>query len=108
MATYDSLSSEQKEDIATYDKFLRGFFSSISAIGKQADAETWNQFAIANCDAALATLADGETIPNSTNLGGAKPLTVAEFRALQTIARNLKSLSDSNRALLVKAVGVNA
>lgn len=103
-----ALTPEQQADIVRYDAFLRGVFSSLANLAKQADADAWNQFAIDNVDVVLAALNDADILPTQTGLGGAKPLTVAEFKVLQSMARVLKQMLDGNRALFVKAVGVNA
>jgi len=108
MALYESLTVEQKADIATYDTFLRGTFSGLAHLAKNADISSWNQFAVANVDAALATVDATESIPNATNLAGAKDLTQAEFLELQVVARQLSGILADKLPLLVKAVGVNA
>ena len=108
MATYDSLTPEQKANFGIYDQFMRGVVSSLMKVSKGADAETMNQFAIDQIDQVLGTLDDAEVIPNSTDLGGAQDLTVAEFKTLQAFLRGLVATKDGNRALLVKAAGVNS
>ena len=105
---FSDLTDEQKADFARYDVFLRGTFRQLSKMARDADIGTWNQFAKANIADTLALLADDDMIPNATGLGGAKDLTVAEFRQLQTIARQLSGMLETNRPLLVKAIGVNA
>lgn len=106
--TYTDLTVEQKADLSRYDLFLRGVFSSLSHLGRDADVEQWNTFATVNVDPVLAKLDPAELIPTTTGLGGAKPLTQAEFLQLQGIALQLRSLLQNERALLVKAIGVNA
>lgn len=108
MATYDSLTVEQKADLGRYDTFLRGVFSSLAHLAAEADGPTWNQFAVDNVDAVVDSLDPGERIPSSTGLAGAKPLTKEEFQTLQQIARGLMGTQEESRPLLVKAVGVNA
>lgn len=108
MATYAELTADQKDDIATYDTYIRGAASSLLAIRKTSDPDTWNQFAVDNVDAVKATLTVGEVVPNSTGLGGAKDLTIAEFDQLQSVLRQINDLFTNNKALLVKAVGVNS
>lgn len=104
---YEELSAIQRADLAAYDRYLRGVFSSLAAIARQADPDQWAAFAAANVDPLLAQLADEAAIPNATGLGGAKELTAAEFRRLQAIGRALLASLADERALLVKAVGVN-
>jgi hypothetical protein len=108
MATFAELTAEQQADLGRYDLFLRGVFSSLARLGRDADVDQWNTFATVNVDPVLATLGPAELIPTMTGLGGAKPLTQAEFLELQGIARQLRALLERERTLLVKAIGVNA
>lgn len=106
--TYADLTPDQRADLGRYDLFLRGVFSGLTRLARDSDVEMWNTFAVVNVDPALAQLDDAEAIPTATGLGGARPLTAAEFRALQGIARQLRGLLEAERQLLVKAIGVNA
>jgi hypothetical protein len=106
--TYEQLTDEQKQDLATYDRYLRGVMSSLAGVARQADIATWNQFAQTNIDPWLPGLDAASGIPTDSGLGQAKTLTAAEFRDLQALARQLAGMLDANRALLVKSVGVNA
>ena len=110
MATYASLTDDQKTDIATYDTFLRGVIRAVIRAKNSADIGGLETFAAANVDPVLASVDSTELIPNSTDLGGAKDLTQAEFTALQTLARSvLATMEDpTNKALLIKAIGVSA
>jgi hypothetical protein len=58
-------------------------------------------------DPLLAELDPAAVIPNSTGLAGAKPMTAAEFLALQAMARGLVTLAEANVAVIVKAIGIN-
>jgi len=108
MATYDSLTDEQKKDLAIYDTAMRGAVSSAVGITKAIDAASLATFGKDRVDPIMATLDDGEVVPNSTNLGSAKDITALEYKALQVIIRGvLKTLND-NRSLIVKAIGINA
>ena len=75
---------------------------------KDADVVRWVTFASANCDPQTAAIADTEIIPNSTGLTGAKDLTAAEFKTLQAIGVQLMGIAQTNIALIVKAIGINA
>jgi len=108
MATYASLTDQEKTNLATYDKFLRGVLSSLMTLHKNSDPIIWSQFAIDNIDTVLASLDAGEVIPNSTSLGAAVDLNIEEFQTLQAIIRGLATTAETNIATLVKAVGVNA
>ena len=108
MATFASLTPEQKVDIAAYDRFLRGMATALAKVGKESDAGKWNQFAKANVDAVIATLDAGAVIPNSTSYDGAKPLAKEEFLGLQAILRGLESTRETNLPLMVKAIGINS
>lgn len=107
MSTYNELTTEQKADLAAYDTFLRGTIRSLVGVMTKAAPERWQAFASASVDPAIESLADGELIPNSTGLAGAKPLTKAEFIALQTLMRSLLTTARNNIAVITKAVGVN-
>jgi hypothetical protein len=106
--TYDHLTNEQKQGLAAYDRYLRGVMSSLAAVARQADIANWSQFAQANVDPVLALLDPGTEIPTDSGLAEAKPLTLEELTGLQSLARQLSQMLETNRALLVKAVGVNA
>lgn len=107
MATYESLTQAQKDDIAALDKFLRSLFTALEGVNKQATPDVWNSFASTNVDPVTATIDAGEVIPNSTNYAGAKDLTIEEFKALQALSVQLQVLRGTNIGLIVKAVGVN-
>ena len=107
MATYDSLTDEQKKDIATYEGFLRGVARQLIAMIKEADPETWNQFAKDNVDSVMTTLGPTEIIPLSTGHAGAKNLTAKECQDLQALARTTLRTLQQNWSLLVKASGPN-
>ena len=110
MATYASLTDDQKTDIATYDTFLRGVIRAVIRAKNSADIGGLETFAAANVDPVLASVDSTELIPNATDLSGAIYLTQAECTALQTLARSvLATMEDpTNKALLIKAIGVSA
>lgn len=107
MPTYNGLTDEQKADVSAYDTFLRGTLRSLVRVMAKSEPDRWQAFAAASVDPVIASLADGESIPNSTGLAGAKPLTKAEFLALQTLMRGLLAMGRDNIAIVTKAVGVN-
>lgn len=108
--TFDELKTSNPEaaaDLASYDTYLRGVLSSLFHVFRDAQPERWGAFAAASVDPVLATLDDSTTVPNSTGLAGAKPLTAAEFRQLQAMSRQLVQLALDNVSLIVKAIGIN-
>lgn len=107
MSTYNELTTEQKADIAAYDTFLRGTIRSLVRVMAKSEPDRWQAFAVASVDPIIESLSAGESIPNSTGLAGAKPLTKAEFIALQTLMRGLLAMGRDNIAIVTKAVGVN-
>ncbi len=106
MATYDSLTPEQKSHLATLDTFARSFVSSIVQAANAGNASGVHQFSVDTVDPILSTLDATEVIPNSTNLQGAQDLTVTEFTALRDILRGLLTTQQTNVSLLTKAAGV--
>jgi hypothetical protein len=105
VATYDSLTAEQKADLDAYDKFLRGSCRVFNAAMGQIDPENWHQFALDNIDPILATLDPAEVIPTTYGGIGAKTLTAQETKDLQTAARTILQLMATNKSLTVKAAG---
>jgi hypothetical protein len=105
----EDLSPEVKEEftesVSAYDTYLRGVFRNLARLARKSDPSHWKTFAQVYVDPVLEQLDPTETIPNSTDLAQAKPLTVKEFKQLQTIARQLTVLIATNRLLLVKAIG---
>ena len=105
MATYSNLTAQQKSDLAVYDTYMRGVFSSLAQLARVSDPAYWNQFAIDRVDPVIATLDPGEVIPNSTGLAGALDVTHEDFAAGQVILRTLKTTLESNLSLLNKLAG---
>lgn len=108
MATYDSLTDEQKADYKTYAKSMIGAASSIGAIARAMDFEVIEQFGADNVAAFLAGLDAGEVLPNPTGLGDAKDMTVEDFIVLQAWVRSIFNRDPALQSAFVKAVGVNA
>lgn len=114
---YESLSDQDQANIAAVDKLLRPLIGTLS---RQLLGETARQIAVL-CDGydtlavpALSQLGDDDHIPNSTDLGGAAPLTKAEFVRLVEGCRYLADVilpayqTAQARSDRVKAAGVNA
>jgi hypothetical protein len=107
MATYESLTTEQKAILASYDSFLRSIFVALARVFRDSNALIQNQFYTANVAPILASLDAGEMIPNSTGLANAQPLSVAQFNTLQAIGQGLLTEYESNIPLLVQTIGTN-
>ena len=108
MATYDSLTAEQKADLAILEKAIRGGVSSLFAV--RLNMIQLADWAEANVTPVLNTLDDAEIIPNTSGLAGAKDVTAGEFKAARA---KLKSyLADAEdptlKPVLLKLAGINA
>lgn len=108
--TYEELTAEQKADLATADTYYRRLLRNLQQVFKDADASVNAPWLAVNADPIVASLGDGELIPNSTGLAGAKPLTVAEFRLIQQAVREVWGirLRAELQVPIAKALGVNA
>ncbi len=114
---YESLSGQDRANLAAVDHLLRPLVGTLS---RQLLGETARQIAVL-CDGydtlaapALAQLADDDAIANSTDLGGAAPLTKAEFVRLVEGCRYLVDVivpayqTAQVRSDRMKAAGVNS
>lgn len=108
MATYASLTPEQKEKIAQAEKWVRGAISSLVAYADAADFDLKEQYYLNEVKPILDTLTAGEIIPNSSGLGGAVNVTKGELAAAFTWLFGIQEDIDINLAVVVKLIGINA
>ena len=107
MATYDSLTQEQKDTLHEGEIILRGFWSGVAA----GDLDLQIQFLAATWKAIKDSLDVGEIVPNTSGLGASQDLTRDD---LQTLYADMKMIHDdlvyagAKFARIVKAVGVNS
>ncbi len=108
MATYDSLTQEQKDTIAEGERWLRGTVSSLVAYADVSDFNLKEQYYNDNVLPLLNTLDPGEIIPNSSGLAGATDITEANMKAAMAWVFGIQSDIDTNLALVIKLIGINA
>ena len=108
MATYDSLTAEEKETLALGDKWIRGAMVLLVNFVRDAEFGLNRQYWDDDVVPVLATLDPGELIPQATGHAGASDLTPAQLAAIETWLVSIEDDMDTNLALVVKAVGVNA
>jgi len=105
MATYDSLSQEDKDTLHAGELILRGWWSSVIA----AELDLKIQFLTATWKPIKDSLDAGENVPNTSGLGSAQDLTKED---LQTLYADMKAVNDDVKitakfARLVRAIGIN-
>lgn len=111
MATYNSLTQEEKDILAAWERNLRGFANGILATGIiQARTLDAARSATGGAQDILDTLDPGEVIPNSSGIAGAQNLDTAEMATLITGLTNFLSTYDTlgTRQNLAKAAGPTA
>ena len=108
---YSELTEQQQSDAAIVDTWRRGVLSSLLRVLKDANYMTMIPRAM-EVDALIATLEDGEIIPNSTGLGGARDMDKDRFIALGVMLQELITVYETaiaaDPSLAIDAVGVNA
>lgn len=112
MATYASLTQEQKDTLAQHQTILR---STIGELARMLNhARIVDDFYNASASAIIATLDPGELIPNPTGAGDAVALTESETITLESYLQaaldNASSITDgfdatARRQLYSKAAG---
>src|SRR4051794_37153468 len=106
MATYASLSPEDKAVVQNTDKLIRASAGEMARI--------WNRIkAIAddtNATGLVTSLDAAEVIPNSSSLAGSDDLTRTEVVALYNLLNGIRTTNDTtaNRNAMSKAAGINA
>lgn len=106
MATYASLSAEDKAVVDNISTILRGCAGEMARI--------WNKIkAIADDSNAVNLMQSvdaGDTIPNKSGLAGADDMTRTELQAVYTLLNGIRTANDTtpNRNSMSKAAGINA
>ena len=111
MATYDSLTAEQKELVAVWERNMRGWLNSLAALiasGRALDAA----LEASNGPGALLDSLDlTEVVPNSSGIAGAQNLTKAEWDTMRNAGlQDFLTAYDTDavRRVLAKAAGPTA
>ena len=108
MATYDSLTTEQKAVLALGDKWVRGALVSLVQFVHDADFDLKLQYWTDNIVPVLALLDAGELIPQASGHAGASDLNKAQMAAIQAWLAGISEDMTTNMSTVVKAIGVNA
>jgi len=106
MATYDSLSPEDKAILHEGEIVLRGWWASVVAAALDQKIE----FLTASVAPIAMTLDANEAIPNTSGLAGSSDLTkedlIALYQGMDAVNDDLKL--PATFARIVRAIGVNA
>lgn len=108
MATYASLTVQQKLDLASADVYYRKFLRMFIRVMREMDSVNSESFVTTVVDPIVASLDVGEVVPNSTGYTGALGLTKAQFSGLEGVVRNWISQVTGNQAVVTKAIGINS
>ena len=108
MATYESLTTEEKQKIAQAERWLRGAMSSLVAYADDADFNLKEQYWLSEVKPIVDTLDPGEIIPNTSGLAGAVDITEAQMPAALNWLFGIQADIDTNIALVTQLIGINA
>ena len=108
MATYDSLTTEQKAVLALGDKWVRGALVSLVQFVHDADFDLKLQYWTDNIVPVVALLDAGELIPQASGHAGASDLNKAQLAAIQAWLAGINGDMTTNLSIVVKAIGVNS
>jgi len=108
MATYESLTQAEKDTVALGDKWVRGAMVLLVNFVRDAEFSLNQQHWNDNVAPILATLDVNEVVPQASGHAGASDLTATELEAIETWLGGIAGDMDTNLALVLKAVGVNA
>lgn len=105
MATWDSLSVEDKDIVLTNDRLLRGAIGSYARALRELNTVKTHYDSLAS--AIVATLDPGETIPHNSGLAGVQSSTESFFATIHTsVATTLTNdYSTSDQENYVKLAG---
>lgn len=105
---FSDLTPEQQADFARADKIVRGTLSSLRQLINTVDWEMFDQLMTDSVQPALDTLGSTDVLPNSTDLGGARDVTKAQWLAMQAfITKQIRKPMATNRGKLLKLIGIN-
>lgn len=105
---FKDLPEEDQQHFAIEDKKVRTILRQFMQLVKETDFLTWEEWSNATIGPLLGKLSSEDVLPNTTSLAGALDMTVADVLAVRALAKQLYSLAEENRALIVKAIGINA
>ena len=111
MATYDSLTNEQKDVLGEWDKQHRAFLGQLAKLIAVARALDAAAEASGGADSIVASLDAGQIVPNSSGFAGAQNLTKEELQAIRAagLADFLLTYdTDAVRRVIAKAKGPTA
>ncbi len=110
MATYDSLTPEQKDVLGAWERNTRGWFNTIARSLMEARSLQAALNASGGPRAIITSLDNGEEVPNSSGIAGAQKLTKQEWAALVAILDGFISDIDTTavRQNIAKAAGPTA
>lgn len=104
MPQYSDLTAAQKETVKQGELFVRGFLRELT----RRDIDLKLQWFTDNAAPILAALDAGAVIPNTSGLAGAQDLTKEQLTALKNWIASISADIETNKSILVKAIGVNA
>jgi hypothetical protein len=108
MATYDSLTTEQKAALALGDKWVRGALVSLKQFTDDADFDLKLQYWQDTIVPVLALLDAEALIPQASGHAGASDLNKAQMAAIKSWLQGIDTDMTTNMSTVVKAIGVNA
>lgn len=106
MATYNSLTQEQKDKLAVFTTLLRGYYGELARFLDGVD-DAAIHYQANGIGAILNSLDAGAVVPNATGLAGAQALTKEELQAAVTDMSALLNgyYTDAKRQVYDKMVG---
>lgn len=105
---FKDLTKQEQDLLAVEDKKVRTILRQFMQLVKETDFLTWEEWSNATIGPLLGKLASDDVLPNTTSLAGALDMSVANVEAVRNLSKQLYSLAEENRALIVKAIGINA
>ena len=111
MATYDSLTQDQKDQLAALERNTRGWLNGLARLLVEARALDAAWAASNGGDAIVAGLDVGAVVPNSSGIAGAQNLTKEEWVQMRTAGLGdfLTAYdTDAVRRVIAKAAGPTA
>jgi hypothetical protein len=104
MPLYADLTTEEQEIVNQATQFIRGFLRQMAA----SDLDLRMQWLDDNAVPLITSLDAGAVIPNVSGLAGAVDLTKEELTTLRNWINDINTDIQTNKSVLVKAIGVNA
>jgi hypothetical protein len=111
MATYDSLTQDEKDLISAWERNTRGWLNSLARLIVEARALDAAMNASNGPGALLDSLDVGQVVPNSSGIAGAQNLTKEEWAVMRSAGLDdFLTAYDTNavRRVIAKAAGPTA